>query len=422
VRPSSAAGARPNVGGGAKAVEPSRTLAQEHAGVNEAAPTGLAAKIAPAELTKIDKKLTSERAAIEAIMYLVYDIRVSKMAAFDAKRSQKSDSRLTNDPDEIIRIYQENKTRCRTSIAGGETEAARIINDFFSNGNTVLRLVLYKDVINKSKRKGAVPLQQFYINMLNEEKLTYMVYKPSKPMMELVDKPKYDEKGNRVANKIPLDQYMIYQYEEAEKAKAEEKRIQREDREWEKMLETKKETLKAVFGDSYNEKAAHDDPSAGIKLPARDVTAPKDKWKVGNELKALQKQFPHDRVLERMITEEFKSNQLFKYPEEYDLYDAAQEDAFKKGFKNKGGEAEAAWKLSADQGYLEKQQTYLENFKQADMYDKKGYEHMLKQQAKKEMALETFLHQQAFAYQDYVDKRHKSQAKETLRTVLARNY
>jgi hypothetical protein len=41
--------------------------------------------------------------------------------------------------------------------------------------------------------------------MLNEEKLTYMVYKPSKPMMEIVDKPKYDEKGDRVANKIPLD-------------------------------------------------------------------------------------------------------------------------------------------------------------------------------------------------------------------------
>jgi hypothetical protein len=56
-------------------------------------------------------------------------------------------------------------------------------------------------------------------------------------------------------------------------------------------------------------------------LKPRDVTAPKDKWKVGNELKALQKEFPHDRVLERMITEEFKTNQLFKYPEEYDLYD-----------------------------------------------------------------------------------------------------
>ena len=160
------------------------------------------------------------------------------------------------------------------------------------------------------------------------------------------------------------------------------------------MIETKKETLKAVFGASYKEKAdgIDEDPSAGISFKKeRNIAAPKDKWKLGNELKALQKSFPHDRVLERMVTEEFKSNQLFKYPEEYDLYDAAQEDAFKKGFKNKGGEAEPA-KLSADTSYLEKQQAHLENFKKADMYDKKGFEHLLKEQAKKEMALEKFLH------------------------------
>ena len=102
------------------------------------------------------------------------------------------------------------------------------MNDFFSNSNTVLRLVLYKDKINKSKRKGSVPLQQFYINMLYDEKIIYMVYKPSKPMMELENKPKYDDKGNRVPNKVPLDQYMIHKYEEARKQEAEEKRFQKE--------------------------------------------------------------------------------------------------------------------------------------------------------------------------------------------------
>jgi len=89
VRPSSATGARPNVGsGGAKDVEPSRTLAQENAGVNVPKKTKqLEDRIAPAELAKIKKKISTEKAAIEAVMYLVYDIRVSKMAAFDAKRS-----------------------------------------------------------------------------------------------------------------------------------------------------------------------------------------------------------------------------------------------------------------------------------------------------------------------------------------------
>jgi hypothetical protein len=88
VRPSSAAAARTTVAGGAKDGQPSKTLAQEHAGVNEPPkPTGLAAKIDQAELKKIEKKITSEHTAISAIMALVYDIRVSKMAAFDAKRS-----------------------------------------------------------------------------------------------------------------------------------------------------------------------------------------------------------------------------------------------------------------------------------------------------------------------------------------------
>ena len=35
----------------------------------------------------------------------------------------------------------------------------------------------------------------------------------------------------------------------------------------------------------------------------------------------LKKKFPHDPVLERMIKEEFKQNRIFKYPEEYDLFD-----------------------------------------------------------------------------------------------------
>lgn len=107
MRPSSAAAAQPNArGGGAKDVEPTRTLAQENAGVDLSKRTKpLDEKIDRAELAKINKKISSEKSAIEAVMYLVYDIKVSRMAAFDAKRSSKSESRMTNDPEEIIRIY-----------------------------------------------------------------------------------------------------------------------------------------------------------------------------------------------------------------------------------------------------------------------------------------------------------------------------
>lgn len=41
---------------------------------------------------------------------------------------------------------------------------------------------------------------------------------------------------------------------------------------------------------------------------------------------ALQQQFPHDRVLQRMVKEEFKENQVFRYPEEYDIFRKADEE------------------------------------------------------------------------------------------------
>jgi len=50
------------------------------------------------------------------------------------------------------------------------------------------------------------------------------------------------------------------------------------------------------------------------------LAKPKDKWKLGKQLLKLYKDFPHDRVLERMIKEEFASNQAFRYPAEYDTF------------------------------------------------------------------------------------------------------
>ena len=83
------------------------------------------------------------------------------------------------------------------------------------------------------------------------------------------------------------------------------------------MNEQKKRALQAVFGSTYKPTADDVDPLQGIQLASRDldsIAQPKDKWKLGNELKELQRKFPHDRVLERMVEEEFKSNQVFKYP------------------------------------------------------------------------------------------------------------
>jgi hypothetical protein len=50
------------------------------------------------------------------------------------------------------------------------------------------------------------------------------------------------------------------------------------------------------------------------------LAKPKDKWKVGKQLLKLYKDYPHDRVLERMIKQEFATNQAFRYPAEYDTF------------------------------------------------------------------------------------------------------
>ena len=55
------------------------------------------------------------------------------------------------------------------------------------------------------------------------------------------------------------------------------------------------------------------------------LAKPKDKWKRLRILMELKKQFRHDITLQKMIKEELKSNRVFKFPEEYDLYDD-QED------------------------------------------------------------------------------------------------
>jgi hypothetical protein len=57
-----------------------------------------------------------------------------------------------------------------------------------------------------------------------------------------------------------------------------------------------------------------------------ELTKPKDKWKRGKKLLELQSKFPHDLVLQRMVREEFKENRLFRYPEEYEIYDKEEED------------------------------------------------------------------------------------------------
>lgn len=59
--------------------------------------------------------------------------------------------------------------------------------------------------------------------------------------------------------------------------------------------------------------------------PLQNLAKSKDNLSKGKTMLLLKKMFPNDRILQKMILNEFKKNKLLKYPEEYDVYDSDEE-------------------------------------------------------------------------------------------------
>ena len=177
------------------------------------------------KLKEMAKKIRDEKLVIETVMYLVYDMKCTRMADArvpsragsrsrpESAKGSGSDFKFTNDKDEIKEIYEKNKQRARETISGGPSLVAKIVDAFFDDENTILRLELYRHYINKSKRKGSVPLLQFYINMLSEERLIHMVQKATGRTVEVKGKPRQNADGEMVESTVkyqmPADHYMI---------------------------------------------------------------------------------------------------------------------------------------------------------------------------------------------------------------------
>ena len=106
-----------------------------------------------------------------------------------------------------------------------------------------------------------------------------------------------------------------------------------------------------------------------------ELAKPKDKWKRLRILMDLKKKFKHDITLEKMIREELKDNRVFKFPEEYDLYDD-QED---KLCKHMGDRVEDKNKEDEEKEYFGRARALREKFKALD--DKDLY--YLKKEVKK---------------------------------------
>lgn len=125
-----------------------------------------------------------------------------------------------------------------------------------------------------------------------------------------------------------------------------------------------------------------------------------------------------------MIEEEFKANQTFKYPEEYDIYDGAAEHSLKKNFDGhvvQPGHGEFAWKRPD----FSREADIIQNFKNKDTYKRKEAADDQRAEAKAMQALEDWLRAKALTYHEYMSKRGQlaeGLPPKTLRRLLAENY
>lgn len=102
-------------------------------------------------------------------------------------------------------------------------------------------------------------------------------------------------------------------------------------------LTREREYLKVqVFGKDKKLKLEQTLASKKTEQRLGELAKPKDKWKRLRILMDLKKKFTHDITLEKMIKEELKDNRVFKYPEEYDLYDDQEDKLCKHMIDGKG--------------------------------------------------------------------------------------
>ena len=196
---------------------------------------------------------------------------------------------MVNDSSTLYDYYCEQKAAF--TYPSQEHIALNMIRDFFTAEKFLLRLNLHREHICKSKTKKQQILKLYYVEIPQRERL-----------MNLIDFTPADKSGK--------DGLAVIQ-EDADKTRAAEEA--KEQRRQDRILA----------------KLEKDKITKASKVRMNELAKPNDKWKVGKKLIQLQKDFPHDRVLQRMVKEEFKANQTFRYPDEYDKFDQEEEKKMK---------------------------------------------------------------------------------------------
>lgn len=119
-----------------------------------------------------------------------------------APKKRKQGPLMANTLQEVTKIFE-----MRKATAGKKLHNAKVsmlLNQFYDPYEVVLRLNLYKDRINTSKRRAAgVPLHAFYLNVSQNERLAYLfdIHEPEKKKLSATDGPKDKEENLSEAKK-----------------------------------------------------------------------------------------------------------------------------------------------------------------------------------------------------------------------------
>ena len=293
---------------------------------------------------------------------------------------------------EIMSVYQTYKSTISQLRDTNQETLSKMVHHYFEPQEKVLRLMLLRDRINPSRRKGEVTLLAYYINLKPDEKNANMIN---------MDQPGRNKEERSATAKFEIE---IFEKNQAIKQRQE---SEEELKEFQKAEEKKSvQIYKAVFGKKFDEEK-------GLVLKDRpDYTQPKNKYRVRTNLMELAKDFRHETVVQNMLKDELADNQLFKYPEEYMMYDA-KETKIKKTLATDKDNYDG---LKEED--FEKQQNNLDAF---DRYDRINYQDDLRdhRKMKEELKdLEKWIQEQAIEYHEWMRRRNKKDRSKEDRVTL----
>lgn len=267
---------------------------------------------------------------------------------------------MSNNPNEVARRMRDQSEKSRFGIIWprGDDDATRVIARFFRPECVFRRIqLLYLNKIRTEKKYEHLSLYAFYLQLSKQARLLHLIDYPHVKSKRLVvprpDESRLEEQHAHLKKGLfqPADprdgrlslEEICVNYELYERLC--ERRVQAErsallEKEGQK---EKNRRLEQVFG--KQKKAELDKRLGEMKAQTRigNLAQPKDKWGRLKILMNLKKKFNHDISLQKMIQEELKANRVFKYPEEYELYDEKENEKCRhmKDPESKGLEAKA---------------------------------------------------------------------------------